>query len=208
MQILLRQLEGLKDSAIKRTIDNRVNEFEQAGSSDEKKVFSELCFCLLTANFDAARAIKIQALMNGDFASLPEKRLAKRLKELGYRFPNTRASSIAEARKHNGSLKKIIGSFESDEAAREWLVKNVKGLGYKEASHFLRNTGKKNLAIIDFHIIDLLERHRLIEKPKTISKARYLEIEDVLRKLGTKAGLNQSELDLYLWYMETGKVLK
>jgi len=88
------------------------------------------------------------------------------------------------------------------------LVKNVKGLGYKEASHFLRNTGKKNLAIIDFHIIDLLERHRLIEKPKTISKARYLEIEDVLRKLGTKAGLNQSELDLYLWYMETGKVLK
>jgi len=208
MKQLLRQLSGLKDSGIKDTIQNRVKEFEQAGSSGEGKVFSELCFCLLTANFDAERAIKIQAALNGDFASLPEKKLAKKLKSLGYRFPNTRASFIAEARKHNGSLKKTLGSFGSDEAAREWLVKNVKGLGYKESSHFLRNIGRKNLAIIDFHIIDLLENHKLIQKPKTISKAKYIEIENVLRKLGEKSGLNQSELDLYLWYMETGKILK
>ena len=87
-------------------------------------------------------------------------------------------------------------------------MKNVKGLGYKEASHFLRNTGRKNVAIIDFHIADLLENHRLIEKPKTISKAKYLEIENVLKKIGMKAGMHQSELDLYLWYMETGKILK
>src|SRR3989344_365993 len=208
MKQILRQLSGLKDSGIKETIQNRVKEFEQAGSSGEGKVFSELCFCLLTANFDAERAIKIQAALNGDFASLPEKKLAKKLKSLGYRFPNTRAAFIAEARKHNGSLKKTLGSFGSDEAAREWLVKNVKGLGYKESSHFLRNIGRKNLAIIDFHIIDLLENHKLIQKPKTISKAKYIEIENVLRKLGEKSGLNQSELDLYLWYMETGKILK
>jgi N-glycosylase/DNA lyase len=208
MKQLLQKISLLKSSDIKKTIDSRVSEFETAGKSSEDNVFSELCFCLLTANFDAERAIKIQAALNGDFAALPEKKLAKRLKQLGYRFPNTRASFIAEARKHNGSLKKTLSSFSSDEMARDWLVENVKGLGYKEASHFLRNTGRKNLAIIDFHIIDLLEQNRLIEKPKTISKAKYFEIEKVLRKLGVKAGLHQSELDLYLWYMETGKILK
>ena len=208
MNGLLEELRKLKESGIKNTIEGRVSEFESVGNSSESKIFSELCFCLLTANFDAERAIKIQNALDGEFATLPEKKLAKKLKSLGYRFPNTRAGFIAEARKHNGSLKSTIGSFSKDEEAREWLVENVKGLGYKEASHFLRNIGRKNLAIIDFHIIDLLENHKLIEKPKTISKAKYIEIENVLRKLGEKAGLNQSELDLYLWYMETGKILK
>ena len=208
MNALLRKISSLKSSGIKKTIDSRVAEFEAAGNSGEDKLFSELCFCLLTANFDAERAIKIQNQLNGEFATLSEKKLAKRLKQLGYRFPNTRAAFIAGARKHNGSLKKTLGSFNNDESARDWLVENVKGLGYKEASHFLRNIGRKNLAIVDFHIIDILENNKLIEKPKTISKSKYFEIETVLKKLGSKAHLNQSELDLYLWYMETGKILK
>ena len=67
---------------------------------------------------------------------------------------------------------------------REWLVKNIKGIGYKEASHFLRNIGYKNIAIIDFHILDLLVKNNLLkEKPKTLTKGKYLEIENILRKL-------------------------
>jgi N-glycosylase/DNA lyase len=91
---------------------------------------------------------------------------------------------------------------------RDWLVKNVKGLGMKESSHFLRNVGYKDLAIIDFHIVDLLEREKLIERPKTITPKKYLEIEETLTKLGEKTSLNLAELDLYLWYLETGKILK
>ena len=208
MKQLLEELRKLKESEIKNTVEGRVAEFESIGNSDETKVFSELCFCLLTANFDAERAIKIQNQLNGDFASLPEKRLAKKLKSLGYRFPNTRASFIAGARKYSGSLKSTIDSFSNDEEAREWLVKNVKGLGYKEASHFLRNTGRKNVAIIDFHILDLLGKHGLIEKPKTLSRSKYLEIEKILAKIASRAALTQAELDLYLWYIETGKVMK
>ena len=91
---------------------------------------------------------------------------------------------------------------------REWVVKNVKGIGYKEASHFLRNIGYKNLAIIDFHIVDLLVKYDLIEKPKSMTKKKYLEIENVLKQLGRELHLDMAKLDLYLWYKETGKVLK
>ena len=91
---------------------------------------------------------------------------------------------------------------------RDWLVKNIKGLGYKEASHFLRNIGHENFAIIDFHIIDLLVRYNLVLRPKYLTLAKYFEIENLLRKIAKKSDLTLAELDLYLWYMETGKILK
>jgi len=94
------------------------------------------------------------------------------------------------------------------EERRAWLVDNIKGLGYKEASHFLRNIGFDDYAIIDFHILDLLERYRLIKKPKTLTTKQYRKIEHVLQKLATKTNLTLAELDLYLWYLETGKILK
>jgi N-glycosylase/DNA lyase len=130
------------------------------------------------------------------------------LKGLGHRYPGMRARFIVEARKHKNSLKETIQSFGSEENAREWLAKNVKGLGYKEASHFLRNIGFDNLAIIDFHIIDILAKHGMIERPKTLTKKKYLEIEGVLKRIAKKLGMNLAELDLYLWCAETGKVLK
>ena len=80
----------------------------------------------------------------------------------------------------------------------------------KESSHFLRNIGHKNLAIIDFHIVDLLFKHGLIEKPKnkSLTEKKYLEIENVLKKIAEQTKTNLGELDLYLWYEETGKILK
>jgi len=102
----------------------------------------------------------------------------------------------------------MINSQGEQFELREWIVRNVKGLGYKEASHFLRNIGFTQYAIIDFHIIDLLLKYKLIEKPKTLSKTKYLEIEELLRQIAKKLNLNLAELDLYMWYMETGKILK
>ena len=88
------------------------------------------------------------------------------------------------------------------------MVDNIKGLGMKEASHFLRNIGFKDFAIIDFHIIDILVKYGLIKKPKTLTKNKYLEIEGILKEIAKKTNLNLAELDLYLWYEETDKVLK
>lgn len=185
-----------------------MEEFKDMGSKSSREIFKELCFCILCANYTAERSIRIQKAMGDGFLALPEPQLKARLTALGYRFPNIRSEYIAEARKHKDSLKKIISSFDDENRLREWLTKNIKGIGPKEASHFLRNIGYTNFAILDFHIINVLSRHGLIEKPKTLTKRRYFEIEELLRKIAREANLNLAELDLYLWYMETGKVLK
>ncbi|HII72002.1 TPA: N-glycosylase/DNA lyase [Candidatus Woesearchaeota archaeon] len=208
MRQVLKKINQLKKSEVRSLIDSRLAEFKKVGKGGDNGLFNELCFCILTANWQAEGGIRIQKAMKEEFCSLPQARLAARLRELGYRFPNVRAGYIAEAQKHQRGLGGKLKKFDDPIFLREWVVKNVKGLGYKEASHFLRNIGYEDLAILDFHIIDIMEREGLIERPKTLTPKRYVEIEAVLKELGRKAGLNMAELDMYLWYMETGKVLK
>ena len=205
---LLKSIENLKNSEVKNLVNTRIREFKENGAKSNGEIFIELCFCILTANFNAGKAIKIQTEIGKDFLTLPESQLAEKLKRLGHRYPNTRAKYIVKARKYKNSLKEVISSFNVEDELREWLVKNIKGIGYKEASHFLRNIGYTNFAIIDFHITDLLARYKLLEKPKTLTKKEYFKIENLLREIAEKSNLNLAELDLYLWYMETGKILK
>jgi len=208
MDRLLRTIRDLENSKVRRLVKKRIKEFEANGRKQNTALFKEMCFCILAANFNAERTTQIQRTVGDGFLTLSRPELSRELRELGYRFPNTRASYIFEAQEVKSSLKGILASFDNENAMREWLCENVKGLGYKEASHFLRNIGCKNFAIIDSHIMHLLGDHELIEMPATLTKKRYLEIEEVLRKISQKAGLSLAELDLYLWYMETGKVLK
>jgi len=208
MEGLIQKVEELKKSDIKNIIDRRISGFREFKKSSDEKIFGELCFCLLTSNYSAERAMRIQDAIGDGFITLPESSLPHKLKELGHRYPNARAGYIAEARKHMHVMGTIL-SEKNGEELREWLVKNVKGLGYKESSHFLRNVGFLDYAIIDFHIIDiLLENGLLAERPKSLTKAKYLETEKVLGKISEKTGLSQGELDMYLWYLETGKILK
>ncbi len=210
MQPLISLVKTLKSSSIKKVIDSKMQEFSKLGKKSSNEIFKELCFCILTANFSAQGGIKIQDAINDGFLALNEKELARKLSELGHRFPNARAKYIFEARKYKDNLKEILENFKDESEAREWVVKNIKGLGMKESSHFLRNIGYKNLAIIDFHIVDLLAKHNLIEKPKSksLSPKKYIEIENLLKEIAEKTNLSLGELDLYLWYEETGKVLK
>ena len=207
MKKLIKFVEELKNSRVKKVVKSRMKEFEEKGRGSADEIFKELCFCLLTANFTAERGMKIQEEIGDGFLNLNEKELAVKLKELGHRFPNMRAKFIAEAKDKKDEMNLVIKT-KPEKEAREWLVKNIKGLGMKESSHFLRNIGFNNLAIIDFHIVDILEEYGLVEKPKTMNAAKYIEIENVLGKLGEKTDLKQGELDLYLWYKETGKILK
>jgi len=204
---LIEEIESLKHSQINNIINERIEEFKNINKNSNNSLFKELCFCILTANFNAEKSIKIQDEISNSFISDSVEDLSSKLKRYGHRFPNTRAKYIDDSRKHMDKLKLIVNN-NSKKTKREWLVNNVKGLGYKEASHFLRNIGFDDYAIIDFHIIDILIDNKLIEKPKCITKNKYLEIENILKKLAEKTNLTLSELDLYLWYMETGKILK
>ncbi|RLF33710.1 MAG: N-glycosylase [Thermoplasmata archaeon] len=200
-------METLKKSEISRTVNNKIKEFKNFNKKSNKELFKELCFCILTANFNAEKSIKMQEELSDCFFTDSKEELSKKLAEYGHRFPNTRAEYIVESRKVKSQLETIIQHY-SKKAIREWLVKNVKGLGYKEASHFLRNIGFDDFAIIDFHIVDILESYGLIEKPQFVSKEKYIEIEELLKKIAEHTNLTLAELDLYLWYMETGKILK
>jgi len=205
---LVKIVENLKKSPIKDIIDKRMNEFEELGKENSNEIFKELCFCFLTANFSAERGMDIQDKINNGFLHLTEEDLAKKLSEFGHRFPNARAKFIFEARKQKDELKEIFESLKDEAQIRDWIVNNIKGVGYKESSHFLRNIGFKNISIIDFHIVDLLVRNNLIERPKTINPKKYLEVEKILKQLTQETNTNLGELDLYLWYSETGKILK
>ena len=205
---LIRSIEELKRSPIRRIVEKRISEFRELGRGESKEIFKELCFCILCANYSAERAIKIQKRMDDDFIILSCEELAEKLREAGHRFPNSRARYIVSARKYHDSIKEIIESFDDPYRLRRWLVKNILGIGLKEASHFLRNIGFTDFAIIDFHILNLLDKYGVAEKPKTLTESRYLRIEEKLREISRYVGLNMAELDLYLWFMETGKILK
>ncbi|MFA5412504.1 MAG: N-glycosylase/DNA lyase [Candidatus Micrarchaeia archaeon] len=204
---LLAELEKARGSAVREVVERRLREFSEAGKGGEGRWFSELCFCILTANYTAQGGIRIQDELGAEgFCNLPHPELVARLKELGHRFYNMRGKFIVEAR--GKKVKKELGG-KSQKEMREWLVENVKGLGWKEASHFLRNLGFFDVAIIDRHILSMLHRYGYLKEiPKTLGKKKYLGIEAALAGIAKKARMSQGELDLYLWFMKTGKVLK
>lgn len=206
---LLRDLEKIvSDGEVRGTVLKRLRQFEEARASKEK-VFSELCFCILTANFSAGGGLRVQEEIGEGFLKLSRSVLSRRLKSLGYRYPNTRAKYIVEARKRCEEVLKIINEDDDPARVRRWLADNLLGIGFKEASHFLRNIGFKNLAIIDKHVLRVLYKYGYIESiPKTVSRARYLEIEKILSKIAGELNMTLAELDLYLWYMATGRILK
>ena len=204
---LIEIINELQSSPVGQTIQARLEEFREKRTLPNDDVFSELCFCILTANFSAKRAIDIQSQLTTCFLYDSPTQITRQLRTCGYRFPHTRAMYISTSRQYKDMLQEIL-STQQGEDLRTWLIKHIKGFGYKEASHFLRNIGYQDYAIIDSHIIDILVRHAIIDKPASITKRRYLKIEVILRELADEVGITLAALDLYLWYLETGNILK
>lgn len=208
---LIFQINKLKESPVRLQIDERLSEFERKGEAGNNEWFSEMCFCLLTANSSAKKGIEIQKYMDriDGFNSLELSELSKELRKLGYRFFRKRAEFIVAARIYSKNIKDLITSKKDEFEAREWLVKNVKGLGFKEASHFLRNVGYSNLAILDRHILRILKENKVIkEVPDSLSGKKYKKIEKKIARLAKETNLSPKEIDLYLWYLKKGEILK
>ena len=208
LDALAKSIEKLKSSEVSELVAGKIREFKEFGRQGNEIWFSELCFCILTANSTAKLGLKIQGELGDGFLTLSKNELTRRLKGFGHRFYNKRAEFIVSARKFD-RIKDIITKFSDANRAREWLVENVDGIGWKEASHFLRNVGFEDVAILDRHILALIREYGLIERaPRTLTRRRYLEIEHKLKELAEKVGLSLAELDLYMWYLKTGQVLK
>ncbi len=172
-------------------------------------IFSEACFCILTANSSAVMGIKIQKEVGiQGFKTYPIEKLYEIIRSKGHRFAMQRAERIVLLRDKEKLLEDIVKNYKNGKEAREVLVKEVKGYGYKESSHFLRNVGFDDVAIIDRHISRFLFEKGLVKPRKTITKKVYLECEEALEKIAEDMGLTQAELDLYIFYIKTKKVLK
>jgi len=212
MNKLLKDVRETEKAKINTTINKRLKEFSSFKNKKKEEWFSELCFCLLTSNSRAKTAINIQNELGFDgFFKHKEKELVSAIRRNKHRFHNTKANYIVEARQFvdiKNTVKTLVKK-QNEAAAREWLVKNVKGLGYKESSHFLRNVGYTSVAILDRHIINLMfDTGYISEKPKTLNKKKYIEIEEKFNFLASKVKMNSAKLDLHMWYLKTGEVLK
>lgn len=190
-------------------VEKRIREFEALGKyGDELDLFSELSFCVLTANWTAQGGIKAQNYIGKtNFAKLSQKELAEILREVGHRYPEARAKFIVENRKLIGKLRDIWNLPSKD--ARKFLVKEAKGIGWKEGSHFLRNTGKLDVAILDKHILRFLFEEGIIDDlPKGWTEKKYEKIENKFKELSFLLNKTPGETDLYIWYLVKRKVEK
>ena len=143
--------------------------------------------------------------------------MAEALKQAGaHRFPNARPAYIVSTREYlqghcRMRLRKKLESFPDPLERRDWLAQEsqIKGLGYKESSHFLRNIGFKGYAILDKHVMRCLADLGIAESNKPpATRTRYLETEKHLREFARRIRIDFDELDLVLWSMKTGEVLK
>ena len=190
-------------------IRTRLSEFAAIQPAD---YFYELVYCLLTPQSSAVHADKVVSLLlTSGFRKKnvnPEPFL--RRKECYIRFHRTKSRHLLRMKEQFSVIAQKLSEPVLASELREWLVKNVLGLGYKEASHFLRNIGENDgLAILDRHILRNLKRLGVINSiPNSISKKKYLDIEQRFSKFARAIGIALDELDLVFWSMETGEIRK
>ncbi len=194
----------------------RLAEFRAVWKNEtDERLWEEMVFCFFTGGCSARMGIRsVEAvrpiLLTGNHAELSAALRGR------HRYPNARAGYIVASREFlqehcDLRLRKKLQSFDNDLERRDWLVKEkrIKGLGYKEASHFLRNIGLKGYAILDKHILRSLAELEIIDDPKPPNtRSKYLTIEEKLKNLADLTEIDFDELDLVLWSMKTGEILK
>jgi len=211
-------LNILRESYKKKrpVIKSRLDEFKGIrNAAGNPELFRELTFCILAAGTSARMAIKSvtalsDILLYGDYNQI------KASLKGYYRYPNLRSYHIVYTREylkhdHNFLIREVLNSFEDKMELRRYLAlnKNIMGIGFKEASHFLRNVGFSGFAILDKHIVSIMFLLNLISKDVIPSTQKsYLDMEAILKKFSEDINISLDELDLLLWSQKTGEILK
>ncbi|STO32047.1 Probable N-glycosylase/DNA lyase [Fusobacterium necrogenes] len=201
----------------KDDIEKRLKEFKEVWENgDNKDIHVELSFCILTPQSKAINAWKAISTLrdNGLLFNGSKEEIVEYLNIV--RFKNNKAKYLIELRekmkdeKGEFITKNFFSSFEDMKEARKWIVKNIKGMAFKEASHFLRNIGfGKEISILDRHILKNLVKLEVIDEvPKNITPKLYLEIEEKMKKYCHFINISMDSLDLLLWYLEAGEIFK
>jgi len=197
------------DKKLRARVLERAEEFLLNNKAGEDIWFRELVLCILTANSSFISAYKaLNCVFEYNFFSLDQYKLSKILKECGYRFYNLKSKYLMEAKSLYGSLKKIIKPLADRDQweAREFLVNKVNGIGYKEASHFLRNVGYFDLAIIDRHVLRFITD--IVGDIKLRKRRDYFLVEGLLRSIADGLNIQVGLLDLFIFFKQTKTLVK
>jgi N-glycosylase/DNA lyase len=194
--------------AIRPTIIQRLQEFADIPSDE---YFYELCFCLCTPQSKARNAEQvIEKLRRENFQEQCFNPVAiLRDKQHYIRFHNVKAQRLMEMQQQYSKLHTTLIADIPTREKRTLLVERVKGFGWKEASHFLRNIGGRGITILDRHVLKNLVRFGVCtEEPKVGSKKAYLHAEQLFEEFAAAINIDIDELDHYFWYLQTGEVFK
>jgi N-glycosylase/DNA lyase len=204
--------------ARRKEIRTRLAEFTVVWhSGSDARLWEELVFCIFTAGASARMGFRSIEAIRSLLLEGSSEEMSEALKAAGaHRFPNARPEYVVVTRNYlrrhcEMRLRESLLSFSDPLERRDWLARErgIKGLGYKEASHFLRNVGLRGYAILDKHVLHCLTDLGVVDSPRPpTTRTRYLELEEKLRQFAGDAGIDFDELDLVLWSMKTGEVLK
>lgn len=127
-------------------------------------------------------------------------------KRMRYRFPNLKANQIAALVRRfvdkNYNISAFICRSDSPVTIRSILVKELPGVGLKQASMFLRNIGKTyDLAIIDRHVFNYMTKIHLVVgfDYRKLSRKVYLTMEQRLIQYAHKLGYPVGCVDWAIW---------
>jgi N-glycosylase/DNA lyase len=201
-----------------REIRARLAEFRAVWEeASDARLWEELVYCIFTAGASARMGLRAIEVVRPLLAEGSREEITEALVEArAHRYPVARPGYIVTTRDYlredcGMRLRARLAGFNDPLERRDWLARErrVKGLGYKEASHFLRNVGFNGYAILDKHILRSLAEVGVIESAQPVAtRARYLSIEERLKDFARDVGVDFDELDLVLWSMKTGEVLK
>ena len=214
MQTLITEL--IRDyNNIKSRIEERLADFQSIWqNASDTEILYELVFCILTPQSKPDLCWEaVQRLKDNDFLSMnSDKEILEHL--YGVRFKYKKSEFVREARDFclclNKGLKQTLSAQGDIYTARQWLVNHIKGIGIKEAGHFLRNIGRgEELAILDRHVLRfLLSAEVITQIPSSLSNSRYLEIEKKMQTYAKQIEIGMGPLDFLLFYRATGKIFK
>ncbi|MGC8562897.1 MAG: N-glycosylase/DNA lyase [Thermoplasmata archaeon] len=203
LESLDREIKSIiSDTYVFGIILERKEEFSAMKRASLEDKFSELVFCTLTANTSAEMGLRCQEYLDR-INKYDEESIKDSLIRCHYRFPNARSRFIAENYQKRNLLPEILRSRNR----RSLLVENYIGIGMKEASHFLRNTGYFQYPILDKHIQRFLSNYYGREVKVKNSKEYEME-EKLFLDISARYRLEPGIMDLVVWYLMTGKILK
>ena len=213
-----RYIDDLKwDYRLKKPlIAKRLHEFRKVYEQGDSAIFEELCYCILTAGSSAKMGMRTVNALRDILITGSLHDLQQRANENRVRFWRIRPSYIVQTREYlkdafSLQLQTLLESFDCSQSRRDFFASNtsIKGMAYKEASHFLRNIGFSGYAILDKHILNSLREIGLISsRMRATTREGYLTIEKRLKRFAEEIGIDMDHLDLLLWSRKTGEILK